>query len=147
VEEARKRLKSSKTEAQDAQQLNPFKRRECKPVVMWDVGKRSPKKDPHPDPNLSLHAKDAAALDTRMGSQQPKLLTEIVPLEDLVSKVSEATSRSDARLAAVRRNMALYYSDAQAEVWEGQLVGIQPGEIMEFAEWKRRVAEDVDMQD
>jgi hypothetical protein len=114
---------------------------------MWDVGKRSPKKDPHPDPKLSLHAKDAAALDTPMGSQQPKLLTEIVPLEDLVSKVSEATSRSDARLAAVRRNMALYYSDAQAEVWEGQLVGIQPGEIMEFAEWKRRVAEDVDMQD
>ena len=144
VEEARKRLKSDKIASKNPGELNPFKRRECKPVVMWDVGKRSPKKEPKADPLLLERGR---SIDTPINSQK-QTLSDIVSVDKIMANVAEAVSQPGARLAAVRRNMASNYSDNVSPVWAKQLKGITPGEIMDFAEWKRRVAEEnVDMEE
>jgi len=141
VEEARKRLKSSK-EPSKASELNPFKRRECKPVVMWDVGKRSPKKEPKPDPTIDMSG--SGLIDTPL-AQTRTLLTDLVPLTQLMEAVDKATTQPGSKLRAVRRNMAKQYSEEPARIWS-ELPTI--GEVMDFAEWKRRVQEeDVDMQE
>jgi hypothetical protein len=147
VQEARDRLKSSKNSAK-AGELNPFKRRECKPVVMWDVGKRSPKKEPKSDPSVNeIGGKEM--IDTPLVETKP-LLTDFMSLEQLMDSVDRAIAQPNGRLTGVRENMVSRYSKHVSPVWEHQLVGhTQVGEIMDFAEWKRRVAEDedVDMQE
>jgi hypothetical protein len=140
VEEARKRLKSSKGTSGE---LNPFKRRECKPVVMWDVGKRSPKKEPSANPQ-------SEKMDSQMltdDENKRKTILDVMSIEQLMENVDKALSQPGARLNAVRRKMARLYSKTPSAIWENQLLG-QVGEVMEFAEWKRRVAEeDVEMQE
>ena len=146
IEEARKRQKTIKsaTNTSAARELNPFKRRECKPVVMWDVGKRSPKKEPKADPQLLEVA--AATTETPTGAQPRVSIADLISLDQLVADVTRATSDAGSRLAAVRRGQRAHYGKNISPVWARQLAGGQGGEIMEFAEWKRRVAEDVDME-
>jgi hypothetical protein len=143
VEEARKRLKSSKGKTGE---LDPFKRRECKPVVMWDVGKRSPKKEPSANP--TGHKLEEEMLTDGDSSSKRKTLTDFISIEKLMDNVEKAMSEPGARLSAVRRKISKSYSKSFSPIWDNQLIGGQVGEIMEFAEWKRRVAEeDVEMQE
>lgn len=142
VEEARKRLRTTKVSKADvAKELNPFKRRECKPVVMWDVGKRSPKKEPSADPALA----DTAQPDLLTAAPHKVSIADLVSLDSLVSDVTHATSQPGNRLAGVRRSQRVQYGDTISKIWKRQLESIQPGEIMDFTEWKRRVADDVEM--
>ena len=143
VEEARNRLKSSKGKTGE---LDPFKRRECKPVVMWDVGKRSPKKEPSADPT-GLKP-DQEMLSGLEPVEKRKTLVDLIGLEKLVDSIEQALAQPGTRLAAVRRKMARQYSETISPIWDNQLLATaQTGEIMDFPEWKRRVAEDVDMQE
>jgi hypothetical protein len=143
MEEARKRhhrrLQTSTRDSAE-KELNPFKRRECKPVVMWDVGKRSPKKEPQSQPQ-------PADVDMTTPAATKNGRTKIINtnIESLVRDVSAAIGGASgtSRLASIQKSMmAEYTRDKLLPVWENQLVGIKPGEIMSFSEWKRRVAED-----
>ena len=139
VEEAKKRLRSKKVESSSG--LNPFKRRECKPVVMWDVGRRSPKKTAQQDP-VGLDLVDEP-MRLPEADRKQVIISDLISIEKLVSDASAAVSRSGSRLETVRRGMRSHYSPHTAPLWRDQLIGGEQGEIMDFNEWKRRVAEDM----
>lgn len=140
VEEARKRQRCKKVETSSG--LNPFKRRECKPVVMWDVGRRSPKKTAQEDPSL-LDLVDEPMGRVPEAERKQIIISDLISIEKLVSDASAALSRPGSRLETVRRGMRSQYSPHTAPIWRDQLVGAEQGEIMDFTEWKRRVAEDM----
>jgi RNA polymerase-associated protein RTF1 len=144
VEEARKRFKNKGEKHAEGgnKELNPFKRRECKPVVMWDVGKRSPKRESAPEPSILV---DEVALEKSIA--QPKsVLSDLLSFEKLVSNIATAVSVADCRLAAQQRSMVSGFPATVSPVWESQVTS-SGGEIMDFNEWKQRVAEDDAMEE
>ena len=147
MDEARRRQATKKTVSQnDRAELNPFKRRECKPVVMWDVGKRSPKKEPV----IDSPEKQIEEMDLNTPKNGGKLtLSDVVNVDQLVQDISEALS-SGTKLSGAQRAIARRYArNPVAAVWKAQIPNNHKGEIMSFDEWKRRVAEeeeDVNME-
>ena len=142
IEEARKRQRSAHSSPHEkSSELNPFKRRECKPTVMWDVGKRSPKKT-HSQESPVMNDIQDAPLEYPVLDKKP-VISDLISVEKLVSAATAALAKPGSRLNTARRSMRAEYSKEISPVWGEQLSGIQPGEIMEFKEWKRRVAEDM----
>ena len=140
IEEAKKRLKSkaTKQEVGGKRELNPFKRRECNPVVMWDVGKKSPKREAAVDPTAVPMAVDEAPVTEHKVS-----ISDVVNIEKLIADVAAAVSApGGGRLAAVQRSMRSQYTDGISAVWATTASGGSGGETMDFAEWKRRVAQE-----
>jgi hypothetical protein len=149
MDEARRRQATKKiVSLNDRAELNPFKRRECKPVVMWDVGKRSPKKEPKIEsPEKQVEQMD---LNTPGGNNEGKFtsLRDLVDIEKLVQDITGAVS-SGTRLSAAQNACARRYAKHPVSgIWKAQIPNNHKGEIMSFDEWKRRVAEeeDVNMQ-
>ena len=139
IEEARKKLKNKTSKHEEKKELNPFKRRECKPVVMWDVGKKSPQKESAKEP--LLHVPDQPLSEASEGAN-PIMISDVLELDKLVANVTKAVATGQPRLASVQRSLRSAYGLETAAVWEEQLLGSSVGEIMDFADWKRRVAEE-----
>jgi len=149
MEEARKRHKKLlhpdiSNVAGGNKQLNPFKRRECKPVVMWDVGKRSPKKEPVVASTDTMTDIDIATPAATTRPNLRKKQTISTNIESFVREITAAISgpKGTSRLGAVQQSMASSYSkNEQLPIWKS-LRTSSGGEVMSFDEWKRRVAED-----
>ena len=145
MDEARRRQATKKTVSHnDRAELNPFKRRECKPVVMWDVGKRSPKKEPQIEsPDKKIESMD---LNTPGPSTGGKVtLHDLVDVEKLVQEISSAVNGGTKLSAAENACARRYAKNPVASVWKAQVPSNHKGEIMSFDEWKRRVAEEEDV--
>ena len=143
VEEARKRFKNKggKQHEGEKMELNPFKRRECKPVVMWDVGKRSPKKESAPEPIARL---EDATLESSVTEPKP-VLSDLISFDKLLSNITAAVSVADCRLSAIRKSIVSAYPVSVSPIWESQNTG--SGEIMNLNDWRQRVAEDDAMEE
>jgi hypothetical protein len=110
---------------------NPFKRRECKPVVMWDVGNKSPKKANVSDGGSA----GQNAVNTLLAV---KKLTDCLDMTKLAEIAIKAVNMPGGRLNAQRRAMQTRYSKTVSPAWAVNATG----EVMDFDEWKRRVAMD-----
>ena len=141
-------MKKKVSSQNERAELNPFKRRECKPVVMWDVGKRSPKKEPkqEDEKKVEMETMDLNTPDAKIS----RPLHEIVDVTKLVQDIATAVT-SGGRLAAAQRACSrVYAKNPISKIWNAQIPSNHQGEVMSFDEWKRRVAEeegDVDMAD
>jgi RNA polymerase-associated protein RTF1 len=144
MDEARRReaMKKTSSARNERAELNPFKRRECKPVVMWDVGKRSPKMEPQIEDPLKF----VEVIDLELPSGAKTVsLSQLVDIERLVQDITSAINAGD-RLSATQGSLARQYAkNPIASVWKAQIPNNHTGEIMTFEEWKRRVAEEDDV--
>ena len=142
VEEARKKIKLTRSPQKIARdELNPFKRRECKPVVMWDVGKRSPKKElAKPVDVVSELAEPLPA-----SKVNKVLISDLIDLDLLANTLTQRLAAGSAgRLPALYRALRAQYSSEPAPIWAQQLTLGAAGEVMTMEEWKRRVEEDME---
>jgi len=118
---------------------NPFKRRECTPAVMWDTGKKpvdkpkSPKKEMSPKPEQVKRAKYSAVEELTKHN-----LCDLIDVPALLARAGS----TDTRYSVFMRGAAVDEPRELSGLWAAarQRRGAGIGEIMEFDEWKRRVA-------
>ena len=115
--------------------LNPFKRRECTPAVMWDTGAKTmqvstvaveKKKEPSPE----VKPKFSAVEEIKTNN-----LAKLIDIRATLKRAEAADTRFDMFM----RGTAVDQPRDLSHLWN-EARGSKVGEIMSFKEWKRRVA-------
>lgn len=137
LDEARQRNQETRVETTDSS-LNPFKRRECKPVMMWDVGNKSPRKEKTPIAD-NTQAVESKLETEKITTPEKRKLSDFIDMNSLADMSVKALVAPDGRLHALQKCMRQAYAKSISPLWP---VAHTSGEVMSFDEWKRRVDEE-----
>jgi hypothetical protein len=138
------KMNKSSIEGSEISALNPFRRRECAPTVMWDVGKKKEAKTINtPQPQRTERSETSPEKRKEIFSVLKELETiDILAsfpgnINETLDELERHTNSEVCRLTEHIRCIQGAYPRDLGFLWTQNI----PGEVMTLSEWRSRIAQ------